>query len=412
MNDCIVAHPGVQHSTLCAAALLQVSRLQKLVTRLQIGSSPPFLWRSALRVPAVQRALELRTVSYLPDHFIERKQLVAEVVDRLAARNGATSLLNEWSVKSSSNFQRAVARSVDPTVNFVVGTDHRSLELFQEMAKAQSRAIRVLDLSHPPPEIVHRLILEDSRELGLPTGNYDDTPVPDARDHVQGELEAADVVLVASTFSANTCHVLGLPPEKVHVVPYGFPSRPGSIRPSSPSTTLRLAFVGALSERKGFTLLMRAMEKLAKRGVPVRLSIVGSPASNLDISIPENVEILGRVSHQARDTVVADSHYLILPSMCEGFGRVLIEALALGTGVITTERSAGPDIKSLEPDAPVHIVPVEERSLLSDVLEEIQLEVSRQGIDRSSASQAARHFTLPAYGQRLDSVLDRELRRD
>lgn len=100
----------------------------------------------------------------------------------------------------------------------------------------------------------------------------------------------------------------------------------------------RLVFVGRASDpRKNVALLLDAFVRLRARLPQVRLSLVGAPPSQ---SVPDGVEVLGEMPSVAEP--LRSAALLVLPSLQEGFGLVVAEALASGVPAIVTP-SGGPE---------------------------------------------------------------------
>ncbi|MCC9658713.1 glycosyltransferase family 4 protein [Rhodopirellula halodulae] len=96
-------------------------------------------------------------------------------------------------------------------------------------------------------------------------------------------------------------------------------------------------FVGRLSEEKGLNILLDAWQQLSQ---PLPLKLIGDgPMIGMMKSLPENIEYLGRLDQESVYRAMADAAVLILPSHCaESFGRVVVEAFASGTPVITANQ--------------------------------------------------------------------------
>ncbi len=160
------------------------------------------------------------------------------------------------------------------------------------------------------------------------------------------EINLADRIFVASNFTATTLRDFPgkLPP--VEVIPYGFPPV-GKIRTYSydgNSRPLKLLFVGGLSQRKGIADLFAAVEAIGSR---VELTVVGKKVTNdcpaLNSALAKHKYIPGLPHHEILN-LMRESDLLIFPSLFEGFGLVITEAMSQGTPVITTNRTAGPDL--------------------------------------------------------------------
>ncbi len=158
------------------------------------------------------------------------------------------------------------------------------------------------------------------------------------------ELALADQVLVASTFTARTLRDYpgALPP--VSVIPYGFPPVGTPRTYERPAGPLQLLFVGGLSQRKGIADLFAAVDAL---GDAVQLTVVGRKATAacpaLDAALARH-RWIPSLPHADVLRLMRTHDVLVFPSLFEGFGLVITEAMSQGTPVITTDRTAGPDL--------------------------------------------------------------------
>jgi len=159
------------------------------------------------------------------------------------------------------------------------------------------------------------------------------------------ELQMADRIFVASTFTANTLKEYPGKLASIEVIPYGFPpvykTRQYLNLHGKP---LKLLFVGGLSQRKGIADLFAVAGALHKY---VELTIVGQKAVD---NCPVLNEALTKhrwipsLAHTEILKLMRASDILVFPSLFEGFGLVITEAMSQGTPVITTERTAGSDL--------------------------------------------------------------------
>ena len=161
------------------------------------------------------------------------------------------------------------------------------------------------------------------------------------------ELRLADKIFVASRFTAKTLEYYPGKLAAIKVVPYGFPpvtaTRDYQLGLST-KRPLKLLFVGGLSQRKGIANLFAAVSIFGNR---VELTVVGNKVVQdcrvLDEALAKHRWIPG-APHQKILKLMQQHDVLIFPSLFEGFGLVITEAMAQGTPVITTERTAGPDV--------------------------------------------------------------------
>jgi glycosyltransferase involved in cell wall biosynthesis len=131
---------------------------------------------------------------------------------------------------------------------------------------------------------------------------------------------------------------------KVEVVPLGADLRapePGDrLGLLNLNGAMRFLYAGKLSALKGGHTLIAAWKKVAAHWA-AELHIVGKvelPGSVLE-HLPGNVRVHGPVPKQEMDSLYSDSDVLLFPTLCDGFGMVVTEALAHGVPVVTTPRA-------------------------------------------------------------------------
>jgi glycosyltransferase involved in cell wall biosynthesis len=201
------------------------------------------------------------------------------------------------------------------------------------------------------------------------------------------EIELADHIVVASSFTRQSLNAaFGDIP--IEVTPYGCPP-PILMKPTErkPNEPIKLIFAGHLAQRKGIADLIAAVSLLK---VDWRLTLAGPrpplapPALNRFLADPR-VTWLGKVPHATLLEQMASAHVFVFPSIVEGFGMVITEALSAGLPVITTPHTAGPDILSEGKDG--FIIPIRNPEALADRITFLAEDESR----RRAISQAARN---------------------
>ena len=165
------------------------------------------------------------------------------------------------------------------------------------------------------------------------------------------ELSLADHIFVASQFTAKTLTQFpGQLKAQVHIIPYGFPQVEERVHTRSYSYDngrgpLKMLFVGGLSQRKGLSYLFEAASAF---GDHIELTIVGRKVipdcMALNKALDNCHQWYPSLPHSKVLELMRASDVLIFPSLFEGFGLVITEAMSQGTPVITTERTAGPDL--------------------------------------------------------------------
>ena len=174
------------------------------------------------------------------------------------------------------------------------------------------------------------------------TGFRDSEKKLKRKDH---ELQLADRIFVASSFTAQTLQDYPYKLSHITVIPYGFPSVvQNRIYEPIVGRKIKLLFVGGLSQRKGIANLFEAIEGMEEL---VDLTIVGhksvSDCKALNCAL-EKHNWIPSLPHNEILLLMQKQDLFVFPSLFEGFGLVITEAMSQGTPVITTNRTAGPDL--------------------------------------------------------------------
>jgi alpha-maltose-1-phosphate synthase len=251
------------------------------------------------------------------------------------------------------------------------------------------------------------ILTDEFRRWGL------EPPITDPRVVIREEAiyEAADAITVPSSFSRRSFLEMGVAPEKLHVIPYGVRLEAFSKVADPSADTFEVLFAGQVSLRKGIPYLLQAFAALKHPGK--RLRVVGSVAPEITTLLArlpqEQVEILGSVPQVQLPKMMSESHVLILPSIEDGFGLVLSQALACGCPLIATTNTGGDDLISDGVEG--FIVPIRDASALTDRMERLAADTALQR--RMSEAALARVQQIGGwrhYGDQWEALL-KELTR-
>jgi glycosyltransferase involved in cell wall biosynthesis len=304
------------------------------------------------------------------------------------------------------SLDRAVARRVKDslTIKAVYGYDDGALETFRA---AKKRGILCL-YEHPIVHwrVSHQIQREEAelRPEWAPTlGALTDSEEKLARK--DEELALADVVIAPSRFSKES--LAGAPnlTAPIKVVSYGAdPSATIVSRPRK-GGKLRVLFVGSLTQAKGLGYLLEAAELMRGR---IELTLIGRRVA---AEMPTQAELerhrwIPSLSHPELLQEMARHDVLVLPSLNEGFGLVLAEAMAQGLTVITTAHTAGPDLFTDGVEG--FVVPIRSAEAIAEKLMCMDGERGRLGAMQEAARRRAMTNSWENYRQRL-IVLAREV---
>jgi glycosyltransferase involved in cell wall biosynthesis len=163
--------------------------------------------------------------------------------------------------------------------------------------------------------------------------------------YIKRELESykiADYITVLSKKSAVSFYERGFPKEKIFICPPGVDLKK-FLPTNRPNSNQKILFVGAWGLQKGCDLLVDAVKKRSNW----RVTHVGKVT---DLTFPKSdpqFTTLGHCNHEKLVKLMGKHNMLVLPSRQDGFGMVLLEALASGLPVVASTMTGASDIKEI-----------------------------------------------------------------
>jgi len=223
------------------------------------------------------------------------------------------------------------------------------------------------------------------------------------------ELALANHIVVASQFVRETLQKAGGLTAPITVIPYGAPSgRALRTEPHRRDSKLRVLFVGALSQRKGLSYLLQAVGHFGSR---LELTLVGRRVAEcrpLDAALRAH-RWIPSISHSALLDEMSHHDVLIFPSLFEGFGLVLLEAMAQGLPVIATPNTAAPDFVTDGEDG--FIVPIRDAEAIAAKVESL-LDHDRLTAMGEAAKRKAAQHSWEQYRRQLTATVREVLLKD
>lgn len=159
------------------------------------------------------------------------------------------------------------------------------------------------------------------------------------------ETDEADFIVCPSSYSRRTLIENGRDERTVFVNHYGWPAIAVKQIERSASGEFTILFVGQVNLRKGLRYLLEAFARFEHPRK--KLKIVGplaAPTGIEGLPMPANVEFTGALKGEALEQCYREASVFVLPSIEDGFGLVLGEAMSAGVPIIATENSGGPDL--------------------------------------------------------------------
>jgi teichuronic acid biosynthesis glycosyltransferase TuaC len=191
------------------------------------------------------------------------------------------------------------------------------------------------------------------------------------------------VIAVSSSLQHIVAEEYGVRSTTIEVIPNGVDVTRFSPMPRSEAAkplglqaeVRRILYVGAIAQQKGLDYLLRGFAALLPESQePVQLILVGegeyehrARALAGELGIAARVVFAGQRSNEEIPLWINASDLLVLPSLREGFGVVLVEAMSCGKPVVATACGGPEDV--VTPQTGILVPPADEKALAQAMLD-------------------------------------------
>lgn len=222
-------------------------------------------------------------------------------------------------------------------------------------------------------------------------------------DREESEYAFCDRITVQSSFAERTFIDRGIPQEKLLKLPLGV--NVNMFRPAPKlDSSFRVLYAGHCSVRKGVPYLLEAVAGL--KLPDFELAINGSVDETLKDVMAKYASyyrFLGFQPRQKLHEVYSQASVLVLPTIEDGFAKVVTEAMACGVPVIATTNCGAPDV--LDDGVEGFIVPIRDpEAIRAKILYLYENPSVREAMGRAALAKVRSLSTLDSYGVRAAAV--------
>lgn len=327
-------------------------------------------------------------------------------ISKFGAKNLTTPIRGFFSVDQVyRSFDRFVSREINKgfDVDSVYCYEDGALETFKAAKQNGIKCIYELPIGYwRAGQEIFREEMALNPEWGSTLKGINDTE--EKLQSKDEELSIADTVIVPSLFVSRTLAMF--PGKKIlpKVIHYGAPA-PVEKKLRSSRGALKVLFVGILTQRKGLSYLLDAVSKL---GSDVELTLIGRRQDSDSKCVPLSRALglhrwVESMPHGKVLEEMSTHDVLVFPSLFEGFGLVILEAMSRGLPVITTAHTAGPDLIMEGENG--FIVPVRSSEAIAEKLNTLNKDRNMLTHMGMCALERARSCTWEIYRENLKNAV-------
>lgn len=283
---------------------------------------------------------------------------------------------------------------------------HRFRKSFQQSLPSNARRLPLIDHLLPfRPRLFHGLnqrlphlrlkrAASTFHDLFVMTSKYS---TDDFRERFALQARDAatrsDLVICVSTFTASQVEdLLGVPAARIRVVPHGVHVPDPVAVPSAEEREPLILFVGALQKRKNVAALVKAFARVQP---PWELILAGGrgygweeiEAVIADSPARKRIKLVGYCDDASLRRFYARAAIFAFPSLDEGFGIPVLEAMAWGLPVLTSNRSSLPEVAG---GAALLVDPLQAASIEEALLSLTENVAERERLAKLGRKRAAR----------------------
>jgi glycosyltransferase involved in cell wall biosynthesis len=319
----------------------------------------------------------------------------------------ATPLLRrryDWAVLLNDlYFDQQVSKKIPShSCDLIVGVAGQTHLAFQEAKKKGAKAW-LYCLNNYLPFMQQQI----QQELDFLSDSSNAKMHPRMLQRFSWECEQADLILVNASFSKQTFIDAGFAPEKLAVITPSIKLE--RFYPAAKNDSVfRVMYVGTIEPRKGVHYLIPAF--LNAKISNSELLLIGTPSTRalrllIEKTLGENSNIKQEswdFSRQDPVPVFSSASVLVLPSVEDGFGLVVIEAMASGLPVIVTSHCGAADL--VQDGVNGFIVPPRDEKAIAEKLDFLAANESIRQEMGKAARNTAIAYTQELYNHKLREI--------
>ena len=385
----VVSHPtGNTFVRALLEELQKKQQLEKFFTTIGTGSS----------INPLIKAISQKRAYSIPDSKISR-QWIPELV-RLLAKGNQNKKRKQTDRSYLALDKKVSTKLTKQGTQVLHAYEDGAYYSFKRAKELGIQCSYELPIAHW--STVRRLLAEEAERYPQWEPTLESTREPEEKlFRKEEELRMADRITCPSQFVLDSISKEIKQHTPCQISPFGSPESQHSDGKvvSKTSNSLKLLFVGSMSQRKGLADLFEAMKLLKKE--PVSLSILGQPSLSMEFyrkQFSDFIYYLPCTNHEVRK-IMQQHDALVLPSIVEGRALVQQEALSCGLTIITTRNAGGEDL--VEEGLTGHLVPIRSPEKLARCIMKNIEEINSLKEKKLECLRKAKQYSWGEYASKI-----------
>ena len=301
---------------------------------------------------------------YFKNKFNINKKLIKSVfIKEILQRSFLNKLFNINDYLNKYFEYRAVSNLDFKDLDILIGWSSFSYHPF--LRAKNEKCISILERGSTHIEYQNEILKKEYEILNLKPNLISKYII----DKEKKEYELADFIMVPTEYARKTFLNKGFSEKKIIKNPYGVNLKEFYYdkKLREKKTKFRIIYTGSISVRKGVIYLLDAFEELSLENS--ELILIGNVDEDLNkklIKFKKNKKIIFKKSIKQNElkNFYNVSDVFVLNSIEDGFGMVILQAMACGLPVITTRNTGGSEI--IDNDKDGYVIPIRSKKILKE----------------------------------------------
>ena len=407
----IVAHPFQQHSFKTARALKKNNNLYKYVTTVYLKKGTITYWLSkVLKGDNLRRTLGRKTEELSDNEVVVFSEWANLLLLFLQRVDKNRNLYNWWYQKTINIFNRSLFKYVKKEeIDAVIVYDTVSNKLVELVKKHKLKTKVIIDMSAPNALFMKQIFEDELHNMSSKDAVLDVSSKYFVRKCIAAkkELDYADAFLVASEFTRKSLEWWHINPNNIYKCTYGvYEEHKESIKKDK--GVIRCCFVGKISLQKGAYRLFKIIDSVERSDMEFHFYGSYSKDNEYYKKYRDRCIFHGHVPHSKMLDELEKNDIIIFPSLADGFGFSVTEAL-LRQNIAICSKNAGVSELIIDGETGFSYSIGEENSVVSFLRS-----VSRDklSIMQEKAPDSLKKYTWDKYSEQVNNAVNKVFSRE